>query len=161
MIQRPGIENNMTSKDGLLIGSDQVTEVDGAYASSNQIVDFQPMYPGKKNEDGAPMKSSILAPKNSISVSKKKSGKIQPMNSNVSGMTPLPQSKSLNQSMNNKSFNDEGIKLTLQDDEDSLGEEEEITPEDEKWKDRKCFWQMNEQIRIRWDLFVMILATWN
>ena len=45
--------------------------------------------------------------------------------------------------------------------DDNESDDEDIIPEDERWKTRKWFWQMNEQIRIKWDLFVMILATWN
>lgn len=65
----------------------------------------------------------------------------------------------LDKSEQNKSIQ-EDRKLTDQDELESL-EDEDIIPEDERWKGRKCFWQMNEQIRIKWDLFVMILATWN
>lgn len=60
---------------------------------------------------------------------------------------------------NEKSINYEKKHLTEENENES--DDEEIIPEDEKWKTKKCFWQMNEQMRIRWDLFVMILATWN
>jgi CRP-like cAMP-binding protein len=167
------IENNLSSRDGLLNNEgydDEVTEVDGGNDLSNKISNFQPIYPGRRQSVQPDKEAIPMSPKSTASFAtnpKSKFSKIKPVKSNTSAMRELPADKSLNRSMNDKSFqgdksmNEEGRHLTEQDDVDSLGEHDEEVPDDEKWKDRKCFWQMNEQTRIRWDLFVMVLATWN
>lgn len=58
-------------------------------------------------------------------------------------------------------MNDESKVYSENEDLDSLGDEQEPIPDDELWKQNKCFWRMNEPNRIRWDLFIMVLAIWN
>ena len=40
-------------------------------------------------------------------------------------------------------------------------EEEIPETEEEKINRRKCFFRLNDIKKVKWDLFIMILATWN
>lgn len=141
----------MTSRDQLITPTSGNTEV-GYGESDRQINNFKPLYPGKRNSvapaDNTPLNPSqtMMVPLPDTAIALKKADTFKNAKSMI-----------LDRSEMDKSLGDFGKNNT---DPDNLSDEE-IIPEDEKWKSRKCFWQMNEQVRIKWDLFVMILATWN
>ena len=116
------------------------------------ITSLKPYYPGKRNSVHPEM---VVDHQNTHLPSPMMAHDSLQIKSSEFG-DPNAQSFMMDKSINNKSINQEQRQLTVDSDD-----EEDIIPEDERWKTRKCFWQMNEQIRIKWDLFVMILATWN
>mmetsp|Transcript_20180 Transcript_20180/g.19820 ORF Transcript_20180/g.19820 Transcript_20180/m.19820 type:complete len:133 (-) Transcript_20180:2311-2709(-) len=116
------------------------------------LTNLKPMYPGKRNSvSPMPLESHNL---NQAVMKPINENSLQP---NIDQHLNV-RSEMIDKSMNDQSQLAEGKQLTQEDEE---SDEEDIIPEDEKWKTRKLFWQMNEQIRIKWDLFVMILAIWN
>lgn len=150
-----------------------MTNYDGAtdYEDiSNKVSEFKPSYPGKKGV-AAPERPEPQPEKKDPVPNKPvkmNSVRVHPMKNNlVEQAENLKHSKTMNKShLNDKSQGDiveeEQQQANNEDAEtDSLGGNQEIIPEDEQWKDRKCFWQMNAQNRIRWDLFIMCLATYN
>ena len=145
----------MSSVDGLITPTSGLTEV----GETNQIgekktslTSLKPMYPGKKNSV-APM--PLEGHNANQTIMKSIHGNpIQPeTEQDVNAKSGM-----IDKSLHNQSQIPEERQLTHEDEE---SDEEDIIPEDERWKSRKFFWQMNEQIRIKWDLFVMILAIWN
>jgi hypothetical protein len=149
---------NMSSRDALMTPTSGITETEDAGMDKEPINNFRPLYPGKRNSV-APEPIQAKAPQHHMSVIEPISAPIG-RDSQISGIgvkSVMIDRSQMEQSLHQQ----EKRQLTEECDNESLGDEPEIIPEDERWKTRKCFWQMNEQIRIRWDLFVMILATWN
>lgn len=145
----------MSSRDGLITPYSGYTEEDTDRGLS--ITNLRPLYPGKRNSV-IPTEAEISVPVRSVVPIK--SATVVPIRTSeindVNAKSIMIDRNDLSKSMPNY----EQRKIT-----EDLGsdgsDDEEIIPEDERWKQKKCFWQMNAQIRIKWDLFVMVLATWN
>ena len=148
----------MSSVDGLMTPTSGMTEVGESHRPLEHkasLTNLKPFYPGKRN-------SVVPLPLEGHNAIMPNMGAMQPVHGQSIGPSEVEdihaKSIMIDKSMNNQSQQIEERQLTHEDQE---SDEEDIIPEDERWKSRKCFWQMNEQVRIKWDLFVMILAIWN
>lgn len=145
----------MSSRDGLMTPNSGFTEENSDRGLS--ITNFRPLYPGRRSS-GMPIDTDIDTPIEPIA--RVKTATVAPIRTSemkdVNSKSIMIDHNDLSKSLPN---------LKQRNNTEDLGSDEsgdeEIIPEDERWKQRKCFWQMNAQIRIKWDLFVMVLATWN
>jgi hypothetical protein len=153
-------KKNMSSRDGLMTPTSQMTSIDNVNADhSATINNFRPFYPGLRDSvepESMTEPTKLVMPQRNATATVTPSSAVrltEVQNYNASSLMISLDPDSPVQSNEQKKYTEEQFSDESEDDE--------IIPDDELWKDRKCFWQMNEKIRIRWDLFVMCLAIWN
>ena len=74
---------------------------------------------------------------------------------------PKEESKSDKLNLKIKLYKKELNKLDESENDNSLDEIEQAEEADQSWKHRKWFWQINQSLRIKWEILVMLLAIWN